>query len=92
MIISFLQNKQRIGHYVTIEPTWNLGVLLVEFLHFYGVNFNYFTTGISIRDGGKYFSKQAWYQERSQEELNTPNINSNSKLTALLAKGNMTIK
>lgn len=36
----------------------NLGVLLIEFFELYGNNFNYFNTGISVRDGGSYFSKQ----------------------------------
>ena len=42
--------------HVQPEPT-NLGVQLVEFFELYGVNFNYFKTGISVTDGGRYFSK-----------------------------------
>jgi non-canonical poly(A) RNA polymerase PAPD5/7 len=35
----------------------DLGVLLLRFLKFYGQEFNYHNTGISVRDGGSYFSK-----------------------------------
>ena len=36
----------------------NLGVLLIEFFELYGRNFNYTNTGIGVKDGGTYFSKQ----------------------------------
>ena len=35
----------------------NLGVLLVEFFELYGYYFHYSEVGISLRDGGVYFSK-----------------------------------
>ncbi len=92
MIISFLQYKQRVNQYLYLENTWNLGLLLVEFLQFYGVHFNYFLTGISIRDGGKYFSKHAWYKERTAEELKAPDINNNTKLSTALLQGNNVLK
>jgi DNA polymerase sigma len=38
--------------------SWNLGSLLLDFLHLYGVTFNYNSVGISIRDGGTYFRKE----------------------------------
>ena len=38
-------------------PDANLGVLLVEFFELYGRNFNYQRTGIKIRNGGCYCSK-----------------------------------
>ena len=63
MIVSFLQHRERdlynrqyngygddMGHY-------NLGALLMEFLELYGVDFNYVTTGISVRSDGFYFRK-----------------------------------
>ena len=37
----------------------NLGALLLEFLELYGRDFNYQTTGISVRHHGAYFPKQA---------------------------------
>lgn len=36
----------------------NLGVLLIEFLELYGRNFNYVKTGIRIKEGGTYISKE----------------------------------
>lgn len=36
----------------------NLGVLLIEFLELYGRNFNYVNTGIRVKDGGTYISKE----------------------------------
>ncbi|XP_038070014.1 terminal nucleotidyltransferase 4A-like [Patiria miniata] len=50
LAVSFLQM------HVQPEPI-NLGVQLIEFFELYGVNFNYFKTGISVMDGGCYFSK-----------------------------------
>ncbi|KAJ8041865.1 Non-canonical poly(A) RNA polymerase PAPD5 [Holothuria leucospilota] len=50
MIVSFLQL------HVPPEPS-NLGVLLIEFFELYGINFNYFKTGISVENGGTYFPK-----------------------------------
>ena len=36
----------------------NLGVLLIEFLELYGRKFNYVKTGIRIKGGGTYISKE----------------------------------
>lgn len=36
---------------------YNLGDQLIKFLELYGRHFNYLRTGIRIRDGGQYFSK-----------------------------------
>lgn len=36
----------------------NLGVLLIEFLELYGRKFNYVKTGIRVKDGGTYISKE----------------------------------
>jgi len=36
----------------------DLGFLLIDFFEFYGTQFNYYSCGISIRDGGQYFSKK----------------------------------
>jgi DNA polymerase sigma len=53
---SFLQQhpKARRGE---LDPSRNLGVLVVEFFEFYGLHFNYQEVGISLRDGGTYYSK-----------------------------------
>jgi len=36
----------------------NYGVLLLEFLELYGLHFNYWWTGISVRNGGCYVEKK----------------------------------
>ncbi|XP_071824007.1 terminal nucleotidyltransferase 4B-like isoform X2 [Apostichopus japonicus] len=51
IIVSFLQL------HVPPEPV-NYGVLLIEFFELYGVNFNYFKTGITFENGGSYFPKE----------------------------------
>lgn len=40
-----------------IDPSENLGVLIVEFFELYGKNFNYNETGISLVFAGSYFNK-----------------------------------
>jgi non-canonical poly(A) RNA polymerase PAPD5/7 len=47
-------------------PSWNLGTLLLEFFHLYGVSFNYYSAGISITEGGSYLVKR----KRSKESNN----------------------
>jgi hypothetical protein len=46
--------KIRLGE---IDPSENLGVLLIEFFEFYGQYFNYFDCGICILNGGSYYRK-----------------------------------
>ena len=36
----------------------NLGVLFIEFFELYGRHFNYVKTGIRVKDGGSYVSKE----------------------------------
>ncbi|XP_012266386.1 terminal nucleotidyltransferase 4B-like [Athalia rosae] len=55
MTISFLQLHPRQNAYC---PNANLGVLLIEFLELYGRKFNYVKTGIRVKDGGTYISKE----------------------------------
>jgi len=52
--------KIRLGE---IDPSENLGVLLVEFFELYGLFFNYHVVGISLNSGGSYFLKmqKGWY-------------------------------
>jgi non-canonical poly(A) RNA polymerase PAPD5/7 len=50
--------RRRLEQYRGYPLTWNLGSLLLDFFHLYGVTFNYVHTGISIRDGGSYFEKR----------------------------------
>lgn len=56
LAVSFLQMHPKIRR-GEIDPSRNLGVLVMEFFEFYGIYFNYQEVGISLRDGGTYFSK-----------------------------------
>uniref|UniRef100_A0A672FMU5 Terminal nucleotidyltransferase 4A n=1 Tax=Salarias fasciatus TaxID=181472 RepID=A0A672FMU5_SALFA len=55
MAISFLQLHPRID---TRRANINLGILLIEFFELYGRDFNYMKTGIQVKNGGAYLSKQ----------------------------------
>jgi DNA polymerase sigma len=56
LAVSFLQMHPKIKR-GEIDPSKNLGVLIMEFFELYGCFFNYHEVGISIRDGGSYFNK-----------------------------------
>lgn len=56
LIVSFLQQRQVQHVPSNSSSSLNLGCLLLEFLELYGVGFNYFTTGISVRNSC-YFPK-----------------------------------
>ncbi|XP_061572402.1 terminal nucleotidyltransferase 4A-like [Cololabis saira] len=55
MAISFLQLHPRID---TRRANINLGILLIEFFELYGRDFNYLKTGIRVKNGGAYLSKE----------------------------------
>uniref|UniRef100_A0A2P2I1S1 polynucleotide adenylyltransferase n=1 Tax=Hirondellea gigas TaxID=1518452 RepID=A0A2P2I1S1_9CRUS len=55
MVVSFLQLHPRLDS--TSTSNINLGVLLLEFFELYGRHFNYFKTGIRVKEGGAYISK-----------------------------------
>lgn len=57
LCVSFLQLHPKIRR-GEIDPSKNLGVLCMEFFELYGVYFNYEEVGISVRDGGTYYSKR----------------------------------
>ena len=59
LIVSFLQHRERDAFNFRRPSLYNLGCLLVEFLELYGLDFNYVTTGISVRHDGFYFPKGA---------------------------------
>ncbi|CAG9764059.1 unnamed protein product [Ceutorhynchus assimilis] len=63
MCISFLQLHPR--QEGVRQSNANLGVLLIEFFELYGRKFNFINTGIRIRDGGKYISKEEMQKEMS---------------------------
>jgi non-canonical poly(A) RNA polymerase PAPD5/7 len=70
LAISFLQMHPKIRR-GEIDPTKNLGVLVMEFFELYGCYFNYTEVGISLRGGGTYFSKRerGWVDFRQQNLL-----------------------
>lgn len=55
MCISFLQQHRRPDY---VHKQGNLGVLLIEFFELFGRKFNYMTTGIRIRNGGRFINKE----------------------------------
>ncbi len=57
LVVSFFQQHPR-GPDTAAQPNANLGVLLVEFLEHYGVNFNYARTGIRIREKARLVEKE----------------------------------
>jgi non-canonical poly(A) RNA polymerase PAPD5/7 len=59
MIVAFLQHRERDAVNYQRPSVYNLGSLLLEFLELYGIEFNYFTTGISVRYDGFFFPKGA---------------------------------
>ncbi|KIK46541.1 hypothetical protein CY34DRAFT_75895 [Suillus luteus UH-Slu-Lm8-n1] len=62
LAVSFLQMHPKIRR-GEIDAEKNLGVLVMEFFELYGCYFNYEEVGISVRNGGSYFSKRqrGWY-------------------------------
>ena len=70
MAISFLQMHPKIRR-GEIDPSLNLGVLVMEFFELYGSYFNYQEVGISLRDGGSYYNKRArgWFDAREPRLL-----------------------
>jgi len=59
MIVAFLQHRERDAKNFNRPSVYNLGSLLLEFLELYGVEMNYYTTGISVRHDGFFFPKGA---------------------------------
>ncbi|KAI6008653.1 hypothetical protein EDC04DRAFT_2548257, partial [Pisolithus marmoratus] len=57
LAISFLQMHPKIRR-GEIDAGKNLGVLVMEFFELYGQRLNYEEVGISVREGGVYFSKR----------------------------------
>jgi non-canonical poly(A) RNA polymerase PAPD5/7 len=59
MIVSFLQHRERDAYNRRSPNPNNLGGLLVEFFELYSTDFNFITTGLSVRFDGFYFPKGA---------------------------------
>ena len=70
LAVSFLQMHPKIRK-GEIEAEKNLGVLVMEFFELYGCYFNYEEVGISVRNGGSYFSKKqrGWYDSMKRNLL-----------------------
>ncbi|KAF9038900.1 hypothetical protein BDZ89DRAFT_1061003 [Hymenopellis radicata] len=64
LVVSFLQMHPKVRR-AEIDVDQNLGVLVMEFFELYGCYFNYNEAGISVRDGGTYFSKRqrGWFND-----------------------------
>ncbi|KAJ3540390.1 hypothetical protein NM688_g6231 [Phlebia brevispora] len=69
LAISFLQLHPKIRR-GELDPSKNLGVLVVEFFELYGCYFNYQEVGISVRDGGSYYNKS----ERGWADYRNPGL------------------
>jgi non-canonical poly(A) RNA polymerase PAPD5/7 len=59
MIVAFLQQRERDAVNFARPSAYNLGALLLDFLELYGLDLNYYTTGISVRYDGFFFPKGA---------------------------------
>jgi len=69
LAVSFLQMHPKIRR-GEIDPSKNFGVLVMEFFELYGCYFNYQEVGISIRNGGSYYSKaRRGWQDPSKPHL-----------------------
>ncbi|XP_074510326.1 terminal nucleotidyltransferase 4A-like [Sebastes fasciatus] len=64
MAISFLQLHPRID---TRRANINLGILLIEFFELYGRDFNYMKTGVRVKNGGAYMSKEEMLKAMGSE-------------------------
>ena len=86
LVISFLQLHPKVRR-AEVDPATNLGVLLIEFFELYGKNFGYDDTGISLREGGYYYSKEArgWHNERQRYLLSIEDPQDNSRSLPSLA-------
>jgi len=57
LIVAFLQSRERYLRHHGRESNNSLGVLLLQFFRFYGLEFNSCTTAISVRYDGFFFPK-----------------------------------
>lgn len=75
LAVSFLQMHPKIRR-GEIDAARNLGVLVMEFFELYGCYFNYEEVGISVRNGGSYYSKHSrgWhdYYKRNLLSIEDP--------------------
>eukprot|EP00980_Cylindrotheca_fusiformis_P003755 scaffold834_cov123-Cylindrotheca_fusiformis.AAC.2 len=72
MIVSFLQHRERECVLNRRPVLYNLGALLLEFFEMYSTDFNFITTGISVRFDGFYFPKGATDRKNDFWQENRP--------------------
>jgi non-canonical poly(A) RNA polymerase PAPD5/7 len=86
LAVSFLQMHPKIRR-GEVDPSRNLGVLIMEFFELYGLYFNYQDVGISIRDGGTYYNKQerGWADYRNSSLLSIEDPGDPCRSLAVLA-------
>ena len=91
LAISFLQMHPKIRR-GEIDPSKNLGVLVMEFFEYYGCYFNYNEVGISVRDGGSYYNKaqRGWADFRSPGLLSIEDPGDTCKYFRLLTPKSLT--
>ncbi|GAA5809060.1 hypothetical protein MFLAVUS_002463 [Mucor flavus] len=56
LVVSFLQMHPKVAS-GQIDPMQNLGVLILDFFQFYGINFSLDTVGICVNGAGSYYDK-----------------------------------
>lgn len=74
LIVAFLQHRERAAYNFNQQTVYNLGVLLIEFFRMYGLEFNYLTTGISVRNDGFFFAKGALDRKNTFCDQNRPHL------------------
>jgi len=106
MIVAFVQDQLRLvspqylhsqeGNNINFQDgvslTYNLGLLLLGILHFFGYEFNYYEAGISIQGEGSYFPKksrgESWVVSKEPalacEDLLNPEMNASRGTTKIL--------
>ena len=85
LIVSFLQ------HHEGIRKGTSLSSLLVDFCELYGCEFNYYSAGICVLEGGSYFDKErrGWFNGSQphllsiQDPCDPDNVCSTSLLTKI---------
>lgn len=75
MIISFIQQRQKLSIFLRTNNSWNLGVLLLDFLKYYGTTFNYVTTGACIGNQSDKHSLGGFLYNKMEKGAEFYNIN-----------------
>ncbi|CAO3594767.1 unnamed protein product [Absidia cylindrospora] len=65
LVISFLQMHPKVATRM-IEPEKHTGVLLLDFLQLYGINFSIGSVGISVKGTGSYYAQQSYCRRQNR--------------------------